>query len=308
MDLMYVPTWIGQIEVLVEEPSIKAFLTRMCDFSRVISFDRRGAGLSDPMTTAPTLEDQMDDVLAVMDAAGCERAALMGSLEGGPLAMLFAATHPDRVAALVLYSTFARSRWAPDYDWAPPDEDCATSTWRGSWPSGARAPSRPALAPSKGDDPAFLEWAGRDGALRREPGHDRTDPRRGRQDRRAPRASDHPRPDAGHAPPRGHLPEGGARPLPGRAHPRRALRGARGQRQPLLRRRLRGDPRRDRGVPDRHPPRARARPGPGNGAVHGHRRVDRARRGDGRLGLAHAAGAPRSARANRRSSATAAER
>ncbi len=162
VDLVYVPTWIGQLEVLMEEPSIAVFLDRVCSFARVISFDRRGSGLSDPMHGVPTLEDQMDDVLAVMDAAGTERAAFMGSLEGGPLAMLFAATHPDRVSALILYATFARSRWAPDYDWAPSDEDrearieasIAIDQWgRGGIPA--------ELAPSKKDDPAFLEWAGR---------------------------------------------------------------------------------------------------------------------------------------------------
>jgi class 3 adenylate cyclase len=160
VDLLYVPTWIGQIEVLLEEPTIAAFLDRVCSFARVISFDRRGAGLSDPMVGVPTLEDQMDDVLAVMEAAGTERVALMGSLEGGPLAMLFAATHPERVSALVLYATFARSRWAPDYDWAPRDEerqpriDASVRQWGNGGVTSA-------LAPSRMDDPAFLTWAGR---------------------------------------------------------------------------------------------------------------------------------------------------
>ncbi|HZI92547.1 MAG TPA: adenylate/guanylate cyclase domain-containing protein [Thermoleophilaceae bacterium] len=159
-DIVYVPTWIGQIEVLAEEPTIAAFLGRMCTFARLISFDRRGAGLSDPWLGFPTLEDQMDDVLAVMDAAGSERATLMGSLEGGPLAMLFAATHPDRVSGLILYATFARSRWAPDYDWPPSDEErrlrveAAIEQWgSGGVPAG--------LAPSRMGDPAFVEWAGR---------------------------------------------------------------------------------------------------------------------------------------------------
>ena len=159
-DLVYVPTWIGQIEVLTEEPSIAEFLHRVCRFARVISFDRRGAGLSDPWRGVPTLEEQTDDVLAVMDAAGSERATLFGSLEGGPLAMLFAATHPDRVSGLILYATFARTRWAPDYDWPPSDEarrariEAGMDQWgRGGIPLG--------LAPSRATDPAFVEWAGR---------------------------------------------------------------------------------------------------------------------------------------------------
>ena len=160
IDLIYVPTWVGQLEILGEEPTIQAFVEKMCGFARLISFDRRGAGLSDPMVGAPTLEEQIDDVLAVMDAAGTERAALLGSLEGGPLAMTFAATHPDKVSALVLYATFARSAWAPDYDWAPKAEDRArnlealVSQWgRGGIGHG--------IAPSKASDPAFIEWAGR---------------------------------------------------------------------------------------------------------------------------------------------------
>ena len=172
-DLFYVPTWVGQVEVLVEEPSVHAFMERVCEFTRVISFDRRGAGLSDPWLGVPTLEEQMDDVLAVMAAAGSERTALMASLEGGPLAMLFAATHPDKVSALVLYCTFSRSRWAPDYDWVPSDEsrqariDASVVQWgSGGVPA--------ALAPSKADDPAFIEWAGRMERYSASPGTIRT--------------------------------------------------------------------------------------------------------------------------------------
>ncbi len=160
VDLFYVPTWICQSEVLMEEPSIAAFVERLCDFARVVSFDRRGAGLSDPWVGLPTLEEQMDDVLAVMDATGTERATLMGSLEGGPLAMLFAATHPNRVDSLVLYTTYARTRWAPDYDWPPRDEERAERVEGlvAQWGQGA-VPA--ALAPSLADDPDFLRWCGK---------------------------------------------------------------------------------------------------------------------------------------------------
>jgi len=159
-DIVYVPSWVGQIEVLSEEPTIAAFLGRLCEFARMISFDRRGAGLSDPWRGVPTLEDQMDDVLAVMDAAGSEKATLMASLEGGPLAMLFAATHPDRVSGLILYATFARSRWAPDYDWPPTDEERRLRVEGAieQWGTGVVAAG---LAPSRTGDPAFLEWAGK---------------------------------------------------------------------------------------------------------------------------------------------------
>jgi len=160
VDLVYVPTWIGQIEVLAEEPTIAAFLDRLCGFARVISFDRRGSGLSDPWQGVPTLEDQIDDVIAVMDAAGSERAALMGTLEGGPLAMTFAASHPERATELILYACFSRTRWAPDYDWPPGDDERAAHLGGiiEQWGQGAVAA---AIAPSRAGDPAFLQWAGK---------------------------------------------------------------------------------------------------------------------------------------------------
>lgn len=160
VDLVYVPTWIGQVEVLAEEPSIAAFLERVCGFARVISFDRRGSGLSDPWQGVPTLEDQIDDVLAVMDAAGSERAALMGTLEGGPLAMTFAASHPGRTTDLILYATFSRTRRAPEYDWPPDDEARARQVEAliHQWGLGGIGAE---IAPSRVGDPAFVEWAGR---------------------------------------------------------------------------------------------------------------------------------------------------
>ena len=96
LDLVIVPTWISQVEHLWEEPRVVDFLERLASFSRVILFDRRGSGLSDRLSGAPTLESQMDDVLAVMDAAGSQRAALLAQLEGGPMALMFATTHRER--------------------------------------------------------------------------------------------------------------------------------------------------------------------------------------------------------------------
>ena len=95
MDLVYVPTWISQVEHLWEEPRAAGFCERLGSFARVIMFDRRGAGLSDPVLGTPPLEDQMDDVLAVMDAAGSDRAAIFAQAEGGMMGALFAATHPS---------------------------------------------------------------------------------------------------------------------------------------------------------------------------------------------------------------------
>jgi len=91
IDLVYVPSWISQIEHYWEEPTVASHFRRLASFSRLITFDRRGTGLSDPVERPPTLEEQMDDVVAVMDAAGSELAAVYAQLEGGAMAALFAA-------------------------------------------------------------------------------------------------------------------------------------------------------------------------------------------------------------------------
>jgi class 3 adenylate cyclase len=160
IDLVWIPPWISQVEYLWAEPSLERVMARLTQFARVITFDRRGSGLSDPFFGAPTLEEQMDDVLAVMDAAGSESAAMCGTLEGGPMAALFAATHPDRTDALVLYATFARATWAPDYGWAWPAEerDRRMDELIARWGEGFVAAG---VAPSKVADPGFMEWAGR---------------------------------------------------------------------------------------------------------------------------------------------------
>jgi len=106
LDLVLVSGFVSHVELVWEEPSIARFLRRLTSFSRLILFDKRGQGLSDRRGRPPTLEESMDDLRAVMDAAGCERAAILGISEGGPMSTLFAATYPDRVASLILYGTF----------------------------------------------------------------------------------------------------------------------------------------------------------------------------------------------------------
>jgi pimeloyl-ACP methyl ester carboxylesterase len=119
-DLVLVPGFISHLELDWEEPRHARFLRRLASFSRLIMFDKRGTGLSDRPGGLPDLETRMDDVRAVMDAAGSERAALFGYSEGGPMACLFAATYPHRTTALVLYGTYARRRDPDaDYPWAP---------------------------------------------------------------------------------------------------------------------------------------------------------------------------------------------
>ncbi len=124
LDLIYVSGWIPNVELAWEEPAHAHVLDRLASFSRLILFDKRGTGMSDPVPLdgLPTLEERMDDVRAVLDAVGCEQAALFGFSEGGLMSVLFAATYPDRITALVLYGVFAKRVWSPDYPWAPKPE------------------------------------------------------------------------------------------------------------------------------------------------------------------------------------------
>jgi class 3 adenylate cyclase len=154
IDLVYVPTWISQVEHYWEEPIVARYFSRLASFTRLIMFDRRGSGLSDPVVGAPTLEEQIDDVVAVLDAAGSERAAVYAQLEGGAMAAMFAATHPDRTGALILYEAMPRMSWAPDYDWAlKPEERVAHLA--PNWGDGSRLE---ALAPQSAANPRLRQW------------------------------------------------------------------------------------------------------------------------------------------------------
>jgi class 3 adenylate cyclase/alpha-beta hydrolase superfamily lysophospholipase len=110
LDVVLAPNWITHVEVMWEIPSIVRYLRRLASFARVIAYDQRGAGMSDPMPldAPPTLEERMDEAVTVMDAAGSARAALIGFESGGPMAALFAASHPGRTSALVLVNSYAR--------------------------------------------------------------------------------------------------------------------------------------------------------------------------------------------------------
>lgn len=119
LDLVVAFPFLSHLDLMWEMPPIAHFLERLAGFARVLVFDRRGVGLSDPVAGAPTLEERMDDVRAVMDAAGSERAALLGMSEGATMCMLFAATYPERTSALVLWGAMARSTAAPGYPWPP---------------------------------------------------------------------------------------------------------------------------------------------------------------------------------------------
>jgi class 3 adenylate cyclase len=140
----------------LEQPA--KFYEGLASFARVINFDRRGTGLSDPVNDVPTLEQRMDDVRAVMDAAGVERAALLGFSEGAPMSILFAATYPDRAEALILSGGLARSTWAPDYPWAPHVEDLIESGAELLTPHWGEGAIIDVAAPSVADDPKARAW------------------------------------------------------------------------------------------------------------------------------------------------------
>ncbi len=122
-DLVFVPGYVSHIEIEGSLPSFAPMLERLASFSRLIRFDKRGTGMSDRVGGAPTLETRMDDVRAVMDAVGSRRAAFYGLSEGAALSILFAATYPDRTAALVVRSAYPRRMWAPDYPWGRTEEE-----------------------------------------------------------------------------------------------------------------------------------------------------------------------------------------
>jgi pimeloyl-ACP methyl ester carboxylesterase/DNA-binding CsgD family transcriptional regulator len=156
VDLVFVMGWVSNVEQFWEGPSAR-FLRRLASFSRLIIFDKRGTGLSDRVTGIPTLEERMDDVRAVMEAAGSSRAALIGISEGAPMCALFAATYPERTSALIIYGGFARRLWAPDYPWAPTMAEreklleIIERDWGG--PVGLQA-----RAPSVAADEEFQRW------------------------------------------------------------------------------------------------------------------------------------------------------
>jgi pimeloyl-ACP methyl ester carboxylesterase len=122
-DLVFVPGYVTHLELHWSIPSFAPVLEKLGSFSRLIRFDKRGTGMSDRVSGAPTLEARMDDVRAVMDAVGSERAAFYGLSEGAAMALLFAATYPERTAALAVRSAFPRRMWAPDYPWGRTEEE-----------------------------------------------------------------------------------------------------------------------------------------------------------------------------------------
>ena len=161
VDLVNIPPFVSNVELMWEHPIGRRYRERLASFSRMIVFDKRGTGLSDRVRDVPTLETRMDDVRAVMDAAGSERAVLFGESEGGPMSILFAATYPERVLGLVLYGSYARGTWAEDYPWGATAEQTRSvlALYEEQWGSeeffrnGLRM-----LAPRLADDEETVQW------------------------------------------------------------------------------------------------------------------------------------------------------
>jgi class 3 adenylate cyclase/predicted alpha/beta hydrolase len=157
LDLVFVPGFVSHVELFWDDPAVSRFLRRLNSFARVVIYDKRGQGLSDRSGSPPTLEQSMDDLKAVIASAGCDRPAIFGISEGGPMSALFAATHPDRVSSLVLYGTYARMLKAPDFPQGIPPEglerwgEVVKREWGG--PVGVSL-----WAPSAAGDRDFERW------------------------------------------------------------------------------------------------------------------------------------------------------
>ena len=156
-DLVAVPGFVSHLEFGWEEPTFARVLERLGSFARVIGFDKRGTGLSDRGIGVASLEEYVSDVRSVMDAVGSEQAALWGISEGGAIAALFAATHPERVRALVIYGGWARVAWAPDYPFGIQKEllESGANFVADTWGTGV---GLSAWAPSLGKDPRMRQW------------------------------------------------------------------------------------------------------------------------------------------------------
>ena len=159
VDLALVLGFATHLDMQWEAPPMARFFERLASFSRLMLFDKRGTGLSDPVSDVPTLEQRVDDVRAVLNACGSERAALFGISEGGPMSVMFAAAHPERVSALILHGAMGRTTEAADYPWASPAEalrESAAQFIAPYWGRDARGTVE-LFAPSMADDPRAVE-------------------------------------------------------------------------------------------------------------------------------------------------------
>src|SRR4029453_16215610 len=160
-DLVFVTGFVSNLAYAWEHPVVRRFYERITSSARMVRLDRRGTGLSDRPRGVPTLETRMDDVRAVMNAAGIERAALLATFEAAPMALLYAATYPERIAALILFNPYAKAVWSEDYPWGRTDEQWRRDLAELEQGWGSRDYFDGILArsyPSAADDETFRTW------------------------------------------------------------------------------------------------------------------------------------------------------
>ena len=161
IDLVYAQGASTHLEVYWELPAFRHYCERLAEFTRLILFDKRGMGMSDRVPGATTLEERMDDVRAVMDAVGSERAAVMGESEGGPLAMLFAAAHPERTTALILQGAEVRERTDDEWPWGEDTEERFEAAMAGIPDRWGKGLGIDVIAPRVAGQAWAREWWGR---------------------------------------------------------------------------------------------------------------------------------------------------
>ncbi len=159
VDIIYIPGWVSNIDMMWAEPRLAAFLTRLSLFSRLILFDKRGTGLSDRTDEYSTMEERMDDINAVMDATHSEKAFLFSHSEGGSVSLLFSLNYPERTLGVIGFGIFAKRRFSEDYPWAPTDEEREVSNLliEENWAHGDLEELR-TLVPSLAHDNGFMDW------------------------------------------------------------------------------------------------------------------------------------------------------
>lgn len=158
IDLVYVPGWVSNIDRMWSSPALVNFFKELSKIVRIIIFDKRGTGLSDREIKFSTLEERMEDITAVMDAANSKKAILFGQSEGGSLSALYSATYPNRVISLIGFGVFAKRKHCPNYPWAPTNEEQQKvyDMIDNNWCSGEMLLEK--LAPSKINDKKFISW------------------------------------------------------------------------------------------------------------------------------------------------------
>jgi len=159
VDLIYVHGWVSNIDMMWLDPKITYCLNKLAGFARLIIFDKRGTGLSDRVNPTCTLNERMDDILSVMNAAGSKKAVFFGHSEGGTISTLFAATYPERTISLINIGTFAKRTYSPDYPWAPTPEERQGfyDSITNGWGNGQKMDLQ-VIMPSAADDGDYYNW------------------------------------------------------------------------------------------------------------------------------------------------------